>query len=328
MADMAEIVLGMAMPHSAMLGRPGELWHEDGERDRANRSLVYHNRAWEFPELVEERKSGNFAQLMTVPERQARKARCDDALAQMRAAFAAADVDLVVLIGKDQKEMFTEISPCFAIYSGAQIHNGPPQKPVFSPDHEVTYHGHPELAQHLLTALAQQGFDLADVIKWPGNSWMGGKPIVPHAFSFVYRQIMEDAPPPSVPVFMNTFFAPTQPSMARSIAFGEALTKAIQDWQVDARVAIIASGGLSHFVCDEEFDQQIIGYLRVGDLAALEAVENAAYQSGNSEIKLFVPVLVAMQAIGARMTLVDYVPCYRTEAGTGEGMGFMYWSNA
>jgi len=22
---------------------------------------------------------------------------------------------------------------------------------------------------------------------------------------------------------------------------------------------------------------------------------------------------------------VNYVPCYRTEAGTGEGMGFMYW---
>ena len=28
---------------------------------------------------------------------------------------------------------------------------------------------------------------------------------------------------------------------------------------------------------------------------------------------------------GAEMTLVDYVPCWRTAAGTGEGMGFMYW---
>jgi len=26
------------------------------------------------------------------------------------------------------------------------------------------------------------------------------------------------------------------------------------------------------------------------------------------------------------MTLVDYVPCWRTAAGTGEGMGFMYWN--
>ena len=29
----------------------------------------------------------------------------------------------------------------------------------------------------------------------------------------------------------------------------------------------------------------------------------------------------------AKMTLVDYVPCYRTPAGTGEGMGYMYWRN-
>jgi hypothetical protein len=27
------------------------------------------------------------------------------------------------------------------------------------------------------------------------------------------------------------------------------------------------------------------------------------------------------------MTLVDYVPCWRTPAGTGEGMGFMYWNS-
>ena len=29
--------------------------------------------------------------------------------------------------------------------------------------------------------------------------------------------------------------------------------------------------------------------------------------------------------LGKKMTLVDYVPCYRTEAGTGNAMGFVYW---
>jgi hypothetical protein len=33
-----------------------------------------------------------------------------------------------------------------------------------------------------------------------------------------------------------------------------------------------------------------------------------------------------MADIGATMTLVDYIPCYRSEAGTGEGMGFMHWT--
>ena len=29
--------------------------------------------------------------------------------------------------------------------------------------------------------------------------------------------------------------------------------------------------------------------------------------------------------LGRDMTLVDYVPCYRSEAGTGNAMGFAYW---
>jgi 3-O-methylgallate 3,4-dioxygenase len=37
------------------------------------------------------------------------------------------------------------------------------------------------------------------------------------------------------------------------------------------------------------------------------------------------PVSVGMNALGKKMTLVSYVPCYRTEAGTGNAMGFVYW---
>lgn len=40
------------------------------------------------------------------------------------------------------------------------------------------------------------------------------------------------------------------------------------------------------------------------------------------------PVYGAMSQIGAAMTLVDYVPCYRSEAGTGNAMGFVYWDAA
>ena len=35
-----------------------------------------------------------------------------------------------------------------------------------------------------------------------------------------------------------------------------------------------------------------------------------------------------LQPTGAEITLVDYVPCWRTPAGTGEGMGLMYWNAA
>jgi predicted class III extradiol MEMO1 family dioxygenase len=129
-----------------------------------------------------------------------------------------------------------------------------------------------------------------------------------------------------VPVLMNCFYPPTQPSMSRCIQFGAVLRDVILAWPEDIRVAVIASGGLSHFVADEEFDQRIMKMLGSYDYEGLAAVDDRSYQSGTSEIKLYVSVMMALQHTGAQMTLVDYVPCYRTAAGTGEGMGFMYWN--
>jgi 3-O-methylgallate 3,4-dioxygenase len=113
--------------------------------------------------------------------------------------------------------------------------------------------------------------------------------------------------------------------MSRSIAFGKVLYEALTAWDSSARVAIIASGGLSHFVCDEQADQVFIESFKTYDFDRLAAIDNNTYQSGTSEVKLYVPVMVAMEKLKAEMHLVDYVPCYRTEAGTGEGMGFFYW---
>jgi Catalytic LigB subunit of aromatic ring-opening dioxygenase len=323
---MAEIVFGMAVPHSGMLGRPPEGWPEDGLRDRQKDELWYRNRTWTFPELAHERRGENFEALLTIEERTARSQRCTRALAEMRKAYEAAKPDVVVILGKDQKEVFLDMMPSFAVYTGEEIYNGPPQRSVYAPGEAVTHPGCPDLAVHIIRSLEKAGFDIADLIQWPPHSWLQNQKIVPHAYGFVYHQIMSDQAPPTVPILVNTFYPPTQPSMARCLRFGKALSEAIKSWPSDKRVAVIASGGLTHFVCDTELDKRFIGYLKAGDLEGLEAIDDRSYQSGTSEVKLYVPVLMAMKEVGAEMTLVDYVPCYRTEAGTGEGMGFMYWS--
>jgi 3-O-methylgallate 3,4-dioxygenase len=79
-------------------------------------------------------------------------------------------------------------------------------------------------------------------------------------------------------------------------------------------------------VCDEQLDATFLKYFRAFDFEGLEKIDNRSYQSGTSEVKLYVPVMVAASQLKFEMTLVDYVPVYRTEAGTGEGFGFMYWS--
>lgn len=323
---MAEIVFGMAVPHSGMLGKPPETWLEDGERDRKNPELWYRNRTWKYPELEAERAKEGFSEFLTLEERKRRFGLCQVALGKMREAYEAARPDVAVILGKDQKEIFVDHTPSFVIYSGKEIYNGPPGRSVYAPAASVTYPGHPELALHLIQFLQKAGFDLTDLLKWPPNTWLKNENVVPHAFGFVQHQIMSDTPPPCVPILVNTFYPPTQPSMPRCIQMGKAMRDAIRSWDTKLRVAVIASGGLSHFVCDETFDRRIMGYLQNNDLEALAQVDDRSYQSGTSEIKLYVPVLQAMEGLNAPMTLVDYVPCYRTEAGTGEGMGFMHWT--
>jgi 3-O-methylgallate 3,4-dioxygenase len=322
---MARVTLGMAVPHSGMLGKAPETWLEDGERDRRNNSLIYNDRVWNFAELKAARAHEHFETKLTPAELNARGQRCAQAMDVLRQVYAQNKPDVAVLIGKDQKEIFIDVSPSLAIYTGAEIHNGPPQRSVYSPATAVTHANHQGLAQHLINSFEGGGFDIAEIIHWPPNKWMQDKPIVPHAYGFLYHQIMVDDPPPSVPVFMNTFYAPTQPSMARSLQFGKALFEAIQAWDSDKTVAIIASGGMSHFVCDEALDQKLLGYFRNYDFDGLIKLNPTSYQSGNSEVKLYAPILYAMKQLGAPMQLADYVPCYRTEAGTGEGCAFMYW---
>jgi hypothetical protein len=325
---MARIVLGMAVPHSGMLGKAAESLLEDGERDRKNPQLWFRNRSWTFPELAAARAGEGLEKYLTLEERRARMARCGQALETLRRVYREHQPDVVILLGKDQKEIFIDTSPSLAIYMGDTIHNGPPQRAVYAPDNAVTYPAHPELALHLIKSFQDAGFDMTEVLKWPDNVWM--KPpgqVVPHAYGFIYHQIMRDAVVPSVPVIMNTFYPPNQPSMRRSIQFGKALFEAIKAWDSDKKVALIASGGLSHFVWDEQLDQTFLKYFREYDFEGLAQIDNNSYQSGTSEVKLYVPVMVATSQLGFKMNLVDYVPVIRTEAGTGEGFGFMYWSD-
>ena len=46
---------------------------------------------------------------------------------------------------------------------------------------------------------------------------------------------------------------------------------------------------------------------------------------GTAEIKNWYPVIAAMNETELEYHLVDYVPCYRSEAGTGNAMAFVYW---
>jgi 3-O-methylgallate 3,4-dioxygenase len=114
------------------------------------------------------------------------------------------------------------------------------------------YPVHSALAVHLIETLMDIGFDLGASKRLPEGAGEG------HAIAYVHRRVMDaQKPVPAVPIFLNTYFPPNQPRPRRCYEFGQAVRKAVESFAGDARIGILASGGLSHFLVDEDFDRAI-----------------------------------------------------------------------
>jgi hypothetical protein len=90
------------------------------------------------------------------------------------------------------------------------------------------------------------------------------------------------------------------------------------------RVAVVASGGLSHFVCDEALDRRVLKAISEGDAQDLGSLPRATLNSGSSEIANWICVSGIMQGHGIKWN--QYVPVHRTPAGTGIGLSFLTWA--
>ena len=315
-----------------MLSTPPEGW---GLRvpDDLRMTHHYRGRTWSYDELLEERRGERLSEQITIEVWRRRHAQCRAAIETLADAFATCKPDIAVLIGNDQMECFDDaLVPAFSILYGDTIVNSdysserlarlPPGIAISVPGHippgGAVYPADAGLGRHLIEAAMTEGFDVAAMNRLPRNE-------TPHAFGFVFRQIMRDTVVPSVPVFINTFYPPNQPRVARCFELGKAIGRAIRSWPGDARVAVIASGGLTHFVIDEQVDQTLFRALRTGDMCSVSSLGEEIFQAGTSEMKNWIPLAGAMAQVGFSPRIVDYVPCYRTEAGTGNAMAFVSW---
>lgn len=335
---MARIVLGIGTSHGVMVSISPEYWQDRVPADRAEKQHPFRGRTYTFDQLAALRSGESLPDQIQPHVLCERHARCQRAIATLAEIYAATGADLAVIVGNDQLEVFTrETIPAFSVFRGPYV-EGIPRTPEFlaklnpaiaraeldrTPQVYTQYPCLPELGWHVIASLTAGGFDVTQMTRLQTGEI--GSNAAPHAYGFVYRRIMRDRVTPHVPVFVNTFYPPNQPPAGRCFAFGRALARAVTSWAEDKTVAIVASGGMSHFVVDEDFDRQILGAMAKGDAAALASVPESTWQSGTSEIKNWITVAGAMTEAGLRMNLVDYVPAYRSEAGTGSGLGFAVW---
>jgi Catalytic LigB subunit of aromatic ring-opening dioxygenase len=321
-----------------MLSVRPEFWTDRVPFDKSHPAHPYRGKTYTFDQMADLRKAERLGEQAELEVRKERHARCQHALQELGNVFDAAKSDVGVIIGNDQMEVFTkEHVPAFAIFWGPYV-EGQPRTPEFlaklppgiaraeldrTPAEYTEWPCSPELGRHLIEQSTAAGFDVAQLTKLPTGEV--GSNAAPHAYGFVYRRIMRDKVAPHVPVFVNTFYPPNQPTAVRCFELGRALGRAIASWPSDKSVYVLASGGLSHFVVDEEFDRSVIDALCRGDGETLGKIPESLFQSGTSEIKNWITVAGVMSTTDLQMKMIDYVPCYRSEAGTGSGMGFAYW---
>jgi len=324
---MARIVLGLATSHSPQLSLPPEHWLRRGEEDQRNPSLyrVPDGKHVTFDELLAEAAPG-MARELTPEVFQKRYDANQKGIARLAEALERSAADVLVVLGDDQQEAFHDDNmPAFCVYWGEQVpyvpRRGGGTQALTTwayPKEAKQYAGHPALALHIIDSMMEQGFDVAH------SKYLQEGQSITHAVTFVYARILQGKSIPVVPIMQNTYYPPNQPRPRRSYEFGTALRNAIETWKSQARVAVVGSGGLSHFVVDEELDRQVLQVLQDKDVDAIAALPLARLQAGSSEIRNWITTAGAVQHLD--MEVVDYVPCYRSPAGTGCAMGFAQWT--
>ena len=81
---------------------------------------------------------------------------------------------------------------------------------------------------------------------------------------------------------------------------------------------------MSHFLVDEEFDRAILKACADKDAKFLQTLPRNKLHSGSSEILNWVGVAGAAEHLD--LNWFEYVPGYRTPAGTGTGLSFATWA--
>jgi len=336
---MAQIAMGIGTSHGPLLNTPPAEWEQRAAADRRNKELIYRGDSYDFDGLRAAR-GRDFSAECALEVRQARHAACRAAIAELGRRVKAAALDVLVVVSSDHKEIFDdELMPQFAFYWGDSVAHEPYTKEQLDamppglaiaevanqPDVATVRACHPALARHLLKETSNAGFDPGASLRLPAGRFENSS--IPHGWGFIYQQILGgDYEIPVVPVFVNTFWEPNPPSAARCHDFGAALGAAIESFPEDLRVGVVASGGLSHFVVDEELDRRFLDALLGGDRSFLASLSDDVLRSGTSELRSWIVAGTAARLAGLAGELVDYQPCYRSEAGTGNAMGFVTWA--
>jgi 3-O-methylgallate 3,4-dioxygenase len=300
---MAELTGFLAMSHGPQLMVKPDQWnvlHNDRHQHLKSR-----------PELEKE----------TLEDKWGKFNRCMSAIEVLRKKVEEWKPDVLVMVADDQHEnILDDANPPFTVYIGGDFEASTSLGYFKEPKsaNRTKYKANQKLAQGILEKLMNSGFDPAYSKELRYEGGMG------HAFSRVLKFLTPGAQIPVVAIMVNTYFPPA-PSAKRCVDFGKALAAAIKQSPDGSKAVVIASGGLSHTIIDEVFDNGVLDAIKKNDLGKLGEIPSETLMAGTSEIRNW---FVVAAAANKPATVVDYIPAYRVPNGVGCGMGFAYWDGA
>ena len=203
-------------------------------------------------------------------------AQLDATIAAMRRLGSVLDEtkpDALIVVGLDHLEAFSlDVSPAFAVVVGPEV--------VGSFGHkQYRVRVHKELAQAVLNGCLKRDFDMAFCHK----AFMG------HAFVVPFEYILEERQIPVVPIFVNVYVPPL-PQPHRAYQLGRAIAEVVAERR--ERIAILASGGMSHYPGTEkygypdfDFDQYLLQVIERGELSSLLSLSSEKLdETGETEL--------------------------------------------
>jgi 2,3-dihydroxyphenylpropionate 1,2-dioxygenase len=206
--------------------------------------------------------------------------------------------DAIIFFGSDHVETFSVTCiPTFAIIAGSRA------IAKFA-GREYNLPVHREMAEDLLNKLVvDHDFDVA----YSEDAELG------HAFAVPFEHVIGKRDIPIIPFFTNVYVPPL-PTPKRCAALGKAIAEIIKGRK--ERVAVIASGGMSHFPGTSkylspefDFDRWLVAQFEAGNTDALLNMTGTQLDEvGNTEMLTWA---LMFGAIGQRQgTLIDYIPTW------------------
>lgn len=234
------------------------------------------------------------------PELQARIARPFEELGRR---IAAVRPDVIVEIAPDHwVNFFLNNLPSVCIGIGA-LHNGPPEPFLRAFPRAIA--GDPDFAAFFAEAAFAADFEPS----------LSHQLTLDHGFCIPLDRLKLARMPRIVPLIVNGL-EPPMLSIHRCLAWGRMLADAIRAYPNDVRIAVLASGGLSHSIgeptmgaIDEAFDRTCIAAFEGADDARLAAgIQAGLATTGNGAHEVRNWVIAHAAAGGSGFDLIEYLP--------------------